>query len=75
MGKENAPVQFYSTVGQRIKRWWKNLERYGFDISIAEFENKEVDRDEVDEEDEDEFFVGDPFVTGKSKLHTQIEEF
>ena len=64
MGREEIP--FYSTVGQRIKRWWKNLERYGFDISIAEFENKEVDREEGDgDDDDDQFFVGDPFETGK----------
>ena len=64
MGREETP--FYSTVGQRIQRWWKNLERYGFDISIAEFENKEVDREEGDgDDDDDQFFVGDPFETGK----------
>ena len=59
-----AAGTFYSSVGERIKRWWKNLERYGFDISIADFENRIVENERVDDLSEGAFFVGDPYDQG-----------
>ena len=60
MGKEEENPTFYSHVGERINRWWKNLERYGFDISIAEFEDKKVEK-EIPNSDNDESYIGDTF--------------
>ena len=67
MGKDTVdPPSFYSPIGERIKRWWKNLERYGFDISIAEFDNKNVEYENYGKLADDEFFVGDQFEKGNN---------
>ncbi len=67
MGKDSIdPPTFYSPIGERIKRWWKNLERYGFEISIAEFENKNVEYKNYKNIPDDDFFVGDQFVKGNN---------
>ena len=74
MGKEEEEVgSFYSPVGVRMKRWWKNLERYGFYVSVAEFGDQKVekefrhpdDEDEDDDDGDDQLYVGDPFCEGK----------
>ncbi len=64
MGKEEEVGSFYSPVGQRIKRWWKNLERYGFYVSIAEFEDQKVEKEFLLADDDDQLYVGDPFCRG-----------
>ena len=67
MGKDNIdPPSFYSPIGVRIKRWWKYLERYGFDISIAEFDNKIVEYENYGKLADYEFFVGDQFEKGNN---------
>lgn len=61
---------FYNDVGLKIKRWWRNVERFGFEVAIADIDG-DVGSDEAaaaveleDEPDNDEDCIGDMFVKG-----------
>jgi hypothetical protein len=56
-------ASFYSPVGGRICRWWKNLEKFGFEVSVVDFEDRAVDV-EVEHGGNDRLCVGDPFEKG-----------
>ena len=71
---EKLPT-FYSDVGLTVKRWWKSVERFGFEVAIADIgivvddedddnDNDESDSEYEDESDNEEDFIGDSFVKG-----------
>lgn len=68
MNKDVPDAKFYSYVGEDIKRWWRGLERFGFNVPDCNDVNEphEGGRD-------DEPFVGDPFDKGDSNFQKWIK--
>jgi hypothetical protein len=65
---ELTSSSFYSSVGQRIKRWWKSLERFGFEVCAADFDDVKNDSDVCEEVNNDEDFIGDLIEKGDNRF-------